>query len=251
MYYHRSGKEKAKKHNKGFYPGLILLGIHDYCTPAVASEVSLLSTTSSSTKEAQQLIMELRGYNIGEKTIVRIFKRFAERARACRDMNKMPIVKKADGKMSVAISTDGGRTRIRKKKRGRKTKKGRNRYSTDWREPKLIIIYWLDDDGKKSTQYCPIIDANLEGPDEIFALLIYYLGKIGLENIKKLIFVSDGAKWIWERVKKMVIQMGLKRIEFFAALDFYHAVEHLNNLAALKKWDAQEKKKGSLRKSVG
>ena len=243
VYYHRSGKEKVQKPKRGFYPGLILLGIHDYCTPAVASEISLLSTALSSTKEAQQLLMELRGYKIGEKAIVRIFKRFAERARGCRDMDMMPSICNSGEKMSVAISTDGGRTRIRKNKSGRKTKKGRNRYSTDWREPKLIIIYWLNSDGKKSTEHCPIIDANLEGPDEIFALLIYYLKKIGMENIKKLLFISDGAKWIWERVKNMLPQIGLENIEFFAALDFYHAVEHLSSIASLKNWKAQEKKK--------
>lgn len=243
IYYSRVGKEKPGKQKKGFYAGFILLGIHDYCTAAVASEISLLSTALSSTKEAQQLIMELRGYKIDEKTMFRIFKRFAERARICRDMDKLPAINDGNEKASLAISTDGGRTRIRKKKSGKKTKKGRNRYSTDWREPKLIIIYWLDDDGKRSSRHCPIIDANLEGPDEIFALLIYYLKKIGMENIKKLIFISDGAKWIWGRVKNMLPQIGLKNVEFFAALDFYHAVEHLSNIAALKKWNAQEKKK--------
>ena len=46
----------------------------------------------------------------------------------------------------VVISTDGGRIRIRKNKRGPKTKKGSNRYSTDWREPKLLIIYVVNND---------------------------------------------------------------------------------------------------------
>lgn len=243
IYYYRAGKEKPGKQKRGFYPGLILLGINDSCTPALASEISLLSTALSSAKETQQLLMELRGYRVDEKTIVRIFKRFAERARVCRDTDNMPAISDSNEPMSVAISTDGGRTRIRKNKSGRKTKKGRNRYSTDWREPKLIIIYWLNEEGKRSSKHLPIIDANLDGPDEIFALLMYYLKKIGMKNIKKLLFISDGAKWIWERVKNMLPQIGLENVEFFAALDFYHAVEHLNNIASLKEWNAQEKKK--------
>ena len=37
----------------------------------------------------------------------------------------------------VVVSLDGGRVRVRRKKRGPKTKKGRNRFQTDWKEPKL------------------------------------------------------------------------------------------------------------------
>ena len=34
-----------------------------------------------------------------------------------------------------------GPVRVRRKKRGPKTKKGRNRFHTDWKEPKLLILY--------------------------------------------------------------------------------------------------------------
>jgi|GEM_PF-2597608 len=36
-----SQKGKRKKNRVGFYPELILLGIHDHCTPLLASEVNL------------------------------------------------------------------------------------------------------------------------------------------------------------------------------------------------------------------
>ena len=40
----------------------------------------------------------------------------------------------------VVVSSDGGRIRIRKDKRGPRTKKGRRRYHTGWKEPKLVIM---------------------------------------------------------------------------------------------------------------
>jgi hypothetical protein len=47
--------------------------------------------------------------------------------------------------------------RIRKKKRGPKTKKGRQRYTTKWREPKLLIIYTVKELGEKVSSFLPII----------------------------------------------------------------------------------------------
>jgi hypothetical protein len=48
------------KGRKGFYPGLILLGIHDRCTPALAAEVSLASAALCSLEEARHML-EKRG----------------------------------------------------------------------------------------------------------------------------------------------------------------------------------------------
>ena len=53
----------------------------------------------------------------------------------------------------VVVSTDGGRIRIRTTKRGPKTAKGRNRYRTDWREPKLLIIYVVDEKGQMDREF--------------------------------------------------------------------------------------------------
>ena len=42
-----------------------------------------------------------------------------------------------------------------RKKRGPKTKKGRNRFHTDWKEPKLLILYVVGDDGRPSQTWAP------------------------------------------------------------------------------------------------
>jgi len=48
-----SQKGKRKKKRLGFYPELILLGIHDHCTPGLASEVSVTTVAMSSFEEAE------------------------------------------------------------------------------------------------------------------------------------------------------------------------------------------------------
>ena len=42
-YYRRKGQRRAGKRSAGVYAGLVLLGMYDRCTPALASEVSLLA----------------------------------------------------------------------------------------------------------------------------------------------------------------------------------------------------------------
>jgi hypothetical protein len=241
-YYHQKSDLKKMRGRKGFYPKLLLLGIHDRCTSAVASRISLFATAACSLEESKRLMETLYGFKVGVKTIRMILKRFALRARACFESEKMPLSEEFKGKR-VVISTDGGRIRIRKNKRGNKTKKGRNRYKTDWREPKLILVYVVNEDGEKDRKIPPIMDASLNGPDATFDMLLYYLKKLGVSLADKLLFISDGAKWIWDRVAKLISGLGIKSDHCVFVLDFYHAVEHLSSVASSKKWTAQARKK--------
>src|SRR5215831_14037732 len=55
----------------------------------------------------------------------------------------------------VVISSDGGRLRLREPKRGPQTKKGRQRYTNAWREPKVLIVYVVDAEGKQESRFAP------------------------------------------------------------------------------------------------
>ncbi len=91
----------------------------------------------------------------------------------------------------VVISTDGGRLRVRKNKRGKKTKKGRSRYRTDWREPKLLVIYVVDEKGRLAQEFAPVMDGTLQGPDEVFRLMEFYLRELGIEQAAEVLFIRD------------------------------------------------------------
>lgn len=239
-YYHRKATLKKYHRARGFYPGLLLAGIANHYSPALESLVSLLATASCSFAEAGHLIRETLGFTVDVKRIRSIIKRFAEKARSCVALDKWDRPDDFSGRI-VAASTDGGRIRIRKNKRGKKTTKRRTRYTTDWKEPKLIIVYVVDENGQKMRSTLPIMDATLNGPDETFALLVYYLKKLQVNLADLLLFISDGAKWIWERAKKLANDLGLSPERCLFALDYYHAVEHLSDLALEKRWDKKEK----------
>lgn len=183
----------------------------------------------------------LYGFHLDIKTIRLICARFAARARACFKAEEVPLAAEFKGKR-VVISMDGGRLRIRKNKSGHRTRKNRQRYSTDWREPKLILVYVVNADGQKDRNTPSLMDASLDGPDMIFGMLLYYLKQLGVAAADQLLFISDGAKWIWERVTNLIIRLGLLANQCLMLLDFYHAVEHLSSLAAQKRWNPQQAK---------
>jgi hypothetical protein len=57
-YYRRKGQRRAGKRNAGVYAGLVLLGIDDRCTPALAAEVSLLAAMLGSLDEAPAVLAD-------------------------------------------------------------------------------------------------------------------------------------------------------------------------------------------------
>jgi len=163
-----------------------------------------------SLEEAQQMLQG-RNCELNIKTIRNIIKRYAIRARLSQEHDGDALFLDAQDVAGrrIVVSTDGGRVRIRKNKRSRKTKKGRNRYRTDWREPKLLIIYVVDEQGRMDRQINPFIDGTLGGPDAVFGLLKYYLKRLNIILADKLLFDADGALWIWERAKQLMHDLGL------------------------------------------
>ena len=59
----------------------------------------------------------------------------------------------------------------------------------------------VGDDGRPSQTWAPIIDGTLRGPEAVFALLLSYARQIGLNAADKVLFIADGAPWIWRRLQ--------------------------------------------------
>jgi hypothetical protein len=227
---------------KGSYFGLMLLGVCDRTTPALASEVAQLAAALSSFEDAQARLRQM-GVTLSIRRIANVAYHFAQRARRRQEVEGMGIKGSLAGKR-VVISTDGGRLRVRRNKRGQRTKKGRWRYHTDWREPKLLVIYVVDEKGRMAQEFAPVMDGTLQGPDEVFRLIECYLRELGISQAAEVLFIADGASWIWNRVTKLWQRLGLVGVVRCRELvDFYHVVEHVWALAALNKsWGASYRK---------
>lgn len=246
--YFARNKRRAEK-GKGIYFALALLGIHDKCSPALASEVAKLAAAMNSLEDARTQLAEM-GIKLSAKQVAVVAYAFSARARAQqRAANSVGLTANLSGKR-VVVSTDGGRVRIRTDKRGKRTKKGRRRYRTDWREPKLLAIYVVDEEGKIQREFTPVLDGTLKGPDAVFALIESYLKELGVDQATKVLFIADGAKWIWNRVAALWNRLGLKPDQCMELVDFYHVVEHIGTLAGLKKKWTKKQKQGWITRQV-
>jgi hypothetical protein len=101
-YYSPKEKKKGKKKRVGFYPSLVLLGIHDYCSPCLSSEISALSTVVGSFNEAQQLLKE-RGVDLDVKTIQRVTRGFAERAKCSQRAQGCLFKERVNGRQQFSV----------------------------------------------------------------------------------------------------------------------------------------------------
>jgi hypothetical protein len=242
-YYSRS-RAPLDHRCKGCFPALLLLGIYDRCSPALASDLTQLTAFLSSFQEAR-LLLRQRGVCLSVNRLRRVVYHYAQRVRLAQPKATMFPGENLKGRV-VVVTTDGGRLRIRKDRKA-KTKKGRKRYSTNWREPKLLMIYTVKQQ-RGQTQidksFVPVIDGTLNGPDALFELIRYYLEQLKVTEADKVLVVADGARWIWKRMASLLRSLKVAPGKIHQAIDFYHAMEHLGRAADLVRCfnDKQKKK---------
>jgi hypothetical protein len=243
---------------------LVLLGISERTTPLVRCYVAQAATQSPSFEQARPVVAWL-GLDFSQSRIRRISEAFCQVGLAARAKQ---LARFAAGQLSagellkgqrVALAVDGGRLNIRQTKRkGRKRKSGWPGYETDWQEPKLLIIYVLDEEGRKVTRTdIPLVaDGTLLGLDEFMQILELHLRQLGVAQAESIVLLGDGAKWIWNNVPALLQQLGCRPEQITQILDNCHATQHLYKLgealfgltagqAWAKKW-AKKLKKGGL-----
>jgi len=245
----RRGVGRRGKNGGGCFPVLEALGIHHQATPALASEVARQSVRCGSFEEASEALRE-RGVLMDAKAVRTVALFVGEEALRQREARKqaaaqgLTFSEEFAGKR-IVISTDGGRLRTREGgKCGRRGKRGRRRYRTPWREPKLVIAYVIDEKGRKLRSSRPLYDGTLEDADAAFDLLLAELLLRGAAKAREIVMTGDGALWIWNRVDALARGLGFPPEKLVRVADFYHAVEHLTAVAELRSsWPEWHKKK--------
>jgi hypothetical protein len=206
-YFRRKGRS-VKLKRKGHYPALVVLGITHGCTPHLGSLAGTLAAAVGSLQEACEALRRW-GVTIDLKTLRALAYGWAERARALQTHSGGIDYANHLSERCVVVSTDGGRVRICRDKRGPRTKKGRRRDHSGWREPKVLVIYTVDADGRRSREVAPLIDATLHGPEMVMAPLCHYLGHLQVQRADKLLFIADAAVWIRKRVDAPIERLGI------------------------------------------
>jgi len=228
------GQGQREREGSGLYPELAVLGIHEGISPAMRDEATRQAVLLPSLDQARQE-MERRGTPMGIKQLHRVVRETGVFVQAQRRgwlhswrTGSLPMGSELAGKR-VGVAVDGGRARTREySPQGRKTKSGRRRFQTPWREPKLLIIYVLDERGRSDPAFPPFIDGTMEGPDALMELLAMHLHRLGASQASEGVFLGDGAEWIWARVPWVMEKVGLNGPLWQCAVDFYHVMEHVS-----------------------
>jgi hypothetical protein len=237
----KSGRKRRRKRGTGLWPCLVGLGFWWNTSPALASETCRQITDSCSFRDGLEALKR-RGIDLGYKRTLTLYQRFGQRAVEQRDrwVKQMVRAGQRDTKVlkgkTVLVSIDGGRCRERRVKRGRRKKNGYHRYHTPWREPRQLVIYVLDDQGRPDRRWRPVYDGTLGNADDLFFLLWAYLAALGISEARQVIFAADGAKWIWGRTPLLWAAVGLDPEKVVEVIDWYHAVQTLHTIAKACRW---------------
>ena len=232
----RTAQERGRD-GAGVYPELAALGFSKGTSPALVSTVSRLSALMPSFEHAKGEMCR-RGVELGAKTVRRISERLGREFLTTRTRDLMawragelPVGTALVGKR-VAVAIDGGRTRLRENRRAQRRKgkriTRRRKYKAEWREPKLVTIFEMDDRGRMKHGTRAWIDGTFEGPDHVMELLALHLHRLGAGQAQVVTFISDGAPWIWDRLEWVRRQIGLPADKTEYVLDWCHAVHHVS-----------------------
>jgi hypothetical protein len=228
-YVHRKKHATASDAGRrGLFPGLLLLGIQERFPPGVRARMAKAAALLGSYDEAMTMRAG-EGIVVCVNTLRKVTAGMGRMLRRLTSSGKLAVLGEVLGRR-IVVAIDGGRVRLRERRRGR-TKKGRKKFSPRWREPRLFVIYAVDENGRQADDFPPIIDGSLGSCDELFALLQAHLRGLGLGDAACVLFVADGATWIWRRVPKLIKTLGLKDEQVQQLIDFWHAVEYLGKLA--------------------
>lgn len=204
-------------------------GVISHASPSYYSQVSKFSVLCGSFDIVKNVLDGLQIRN----NVERIRSLSLAVSRKCLQKRVESMLDSSDtlsGKR-VIISTDGGRIRTREYKEKTEDETAA-KFETPWREPKLFIISVIDKDGKMEQKELPIYDATFT-EESLFNLLGQYLKALNISQVKEVQVIADGALWIWNNMKNMLVKLGVSADKIVETLDYFHAVEHLKKLTDL------------------
>lgn len=217
-------------------------------TPLVWSDITKYGAIASSFEAAHTILSDW-GINISLKRIERLTYKFGQIGI---DLRQTKISNLQQGNLSdgnilkdqrVVIAVDGGRSRIRINKKGRKNlKTNKHGFTGEWVEPKLLTIYVVDEQGKKvrNGEIKIVNDGTYEDYKGFLPILEMHLISLGISQAKQVLLIADGAEWIWKHIPPL-----LKKLKSpdatYQLFDFYHVTERLQKFADVAFSDDNER----------
>jgi hypothetical protein len=221
---------------------------HEKTTPAFAQKLCFTVTATGSYEEAAQLASTW-GSNMGDSTLHFLTQKMGARAHEqaqarYEEAPKERLPGEPASELGV-LMVDGCHVRYRAEGWGKK--KSKKEYVA-WHELKLGVFYrheqWARTEGGRGLLIGKVVVSCQNEAAELGRRLHWEAQRAGLGRAKEMLFLGDGAAWVWNLKQD-------RWSEAWGLLDFYHAIG-LRNLNALdaarhnRHWDAFGKIKNSV-----
>jgi len=196
-------------------------------SPKLYDQVGFCTAIAPSFESGCQILKKF-GTSICVSSVQKLSQRLADK---CQQEGEAKISLEESESMAsktVVIGIDGGRTRTREYT-DYLNQAGNRCYETPWREPKLFVIDVLDEKGKVDRKALPIYGTRFDQQD-LFELLKEYLGTLDIHLAKHVQIVGDGAPWIWNHLKSMLLEVGVSADRITETLDVWHGSQYVHKL---------------------
>jgi hypothetical protein len=219
-YYH------CKSCGRGFAPLDEILGLDGLCTSVgVRTKIARLASWMPF-EEVSTELAHLCGIHVSRNTAMRVAESMGERIRQEEAEHQQVILSghAADANAKpdrLYIAIDGAHVPMRQ---------------GDWREAKTGVVYETQERGEKVSIKNPEYVATLEKVCSFAGKVYARAFDRGVENAKEVVTLGDGAAWIWK-------SFAHHYPDAVQILDFYHACEHLNEVARAWYGDATPQQK--------
>ena len=238
---------KVRKHHKrkkrgpngsGAHHGLAVPGFIGNVSPGLLAD-ALQTSLLCPSYEVARTVLQSRCIDLDVKTLRRQCEKAGSLDNDLRGQISLSGSENQHG-YTLVISSDGGRLRERKRKRGKvPARMKRHGFHAEWKEPKLFTLYQTDGNGDVIKEFKPLHDATMEDHEGMFGLLESYLRSLPLEQLERVVFCGDGSDWIWKGVEKLCQRMGFAEHTVYQVLDYTHAKQNLLDIVNLVKPDKQ------------
>lgn len=126
---------------------------------------------------------------------------------------------------TMAVSVDA--TKLREKLGEERTSEGKKRYDIGFKDVKVGVVSSVEWNPQQAEAVCADSSyvGGVEYADTFFErLAVEMQRRTGREAPERVVFLGDGAEWIWDRVAQLSDNNSVE------ILDFYHASEHLSEI---------------------
>ncbi len=229
-------QKRSKGNNLDCHLGLSRIGMVSRYSGNLGEKICKMAVLCPSIKVACRVLSD-EGIKIDEKTLRKIVRDVGQIGLEGRGSISISDHEQIEGG-TLVIGTDGGRIRERIDKKEKKKKEG----TTGWKEPLLLTMYLTDSEGNIDKSFTPVYDATMQGRDYIFNLIKSYLQSLDCKKLSRIVFVGDGAPWIWTGADEL-LKGYFQEIPTFQVLDYTHAKQALNEILCLLPKRLQQREK--------